>query len=844
MDARFLDMLHHARDPHLGAVAQGIDIAFDRIAQILVDQDGAVPADVDGGGNVAVELRFAVDDLHRAAAEHVGRAQQHRVADPGGDRRSLVAAAGDAVVGLLELQLADQLGKALAVFGKVNRVGRGAEDRDPGILQRLRELERGLPAELDDHAEQFALRLLDAQDLQHVLVGQRLEIQPVGGVVIGRDGLGVAVDHDGLEALFGKCEAGVDAAIVELDPLPDAVGAAAEDDDLLAVGRHGLAFGRAEAGGLVGRIHIRGNRLELGGAAVDALEDGEDAELVAQGAHFLGAGRACHGDQRVVEQPRTLGLGLGKTARHAHRPYREGGKAPIRKAHRLQAPQPRRIARQAIGLQFLLGGDDRLDLAQEPRVVMRDRGDVLDAHAFAERLADLEQPVGRTARERGGDHLAARTFQLGEAVEAVEPGFESAQRLLHALLEIAPDRHDLADRFHRGRQVIGRALELFKREAGDLGDDVINGRLEAGRRRAGDLVGQLVERVTHRQLRRDAGDGEARCLGRQRRGAADARVHLDHDQAPVLGIDRELDVGAARLHPDLAQHRDAGRAHDLVFLVGQRQRRGDGDAVAGVHPHRIDVLDRADDDRVVLAITHHLHLEFLPPEERFLDQDFGGGRGFEAFLHDLVEFGLVIGDPAPGAAEGEAGPDDRRQPGALKDLARLFQRVGDARARGFQPDLVHRVAEPLAVLGFVDRVGLGPDHLDAVFGEHAHFIELERAVQRGLPAHCRQQRIGAFLGNDLGDDIGRDRLDIGGVGKLRIGHDRRGVGVDEDDAVALLLQRLDRLGAGIVELAGLADDDRSGADDEDRGNVGSFGHQFFLPKSLERKLAGLGCGSV
>src|SRR5665811_571790 len=32
--------------------------------------------------------------------------------------------------------------------------------------------------------------------------------------------------------------------------------------------------------------------------------------------------------------------------------------------------------------------------------------------------------------------------------------------------------------------------------------------------------------------------------------------------------------------------------------------------------------------------------------------------------------------------------------------------------------------------------------------------------------------------------------------------------------------------AGIVELAGLPDDDRAGADDEDRFDVGSFGHSL------------------
>ena len=109
----------------------------------------------------------------------------------------------------------------------------------------------------------------------------------------------------------------------------------------------------------------------------------------------------------------------------------------------------------------------------------------------------------------------------------------------------------------------------------------------------------------------------------------------------------------------------------------------------------------------------------------------------------------------------------------------------------------------------------------------------QRAVQRGLAAHGRQQREAAgndvaFLLDDLGDDLRRDRLDIGRVRQFRIGHDRGRIGIDQDDPVALLLQRLDRLGAGIVELAGLADHDRTGADDEDRRDVSTFGHSVSL----------------
>ena len=126
-------------------------------------------------------------------------------------------------------------------------------------FQRLGEVERGLAAELDDNPEQRAAALLDPDDLDHVLGGQRLEIEPVRGVVIGRDGLRVAVDHDRFDAGFAQAVGGMDAAIIELDALADPVRPAAEDDDLAPVARIGLAFRRRHAVALVAGIHDTGS---------------------------------------------------------------------------------------------------------------------------------------------------------------------------------------------------------------------------------------------------------------------------------------------------------------------------------------------------------------------------------------------------------------------------------------------------------------------------------------------------------------------------------------------------------------------------------------------------------
>ena len=89
----------------------------------------------------------------------------------------------------------------------------------PAVAQAGRELQRRLTAELDDHA----LRLLDLADPEHVLERQRLEVEPVGGVVVGRDRLRVAVDHHRVASGLAHGLGGVHAAVVELDPLADAI---------------------------------------------------------------------------------------------------------------------------------------------------------------------------------------------------------------------------------------------------------------------------------------------------------------------------------------------------------------------------------------------------------------------------------------------------------------------------------------------------------------------------------------------------------------------------------------------------------------------------------------------
>ena len=64
----------------------------------------------------------------------------------------LVAGHGRSALGLQKPELVEKLLEPLPVLGPVDAVGRGAEDAHALFLERHRELERRLAAELHDHA--------------------------------------------------------------------------------------------------------------------------------------------------------------------------------------------------------------------------------------------------------------------------------------------------------------------------------------------------------------------------------------------------------------------------------------------------------------------------------------------------------------------------------------------------------------------------------------------------------------------------------------------------------------------------------------------------------------------
>ena len=83
--AGLFDVFHHAGDLDLMTVGHGVDVHFNSVVKEAVEKYGAFVGDRHGLLHVALQGFGRVHDVHGAAAEHVGRTHDERIADFSGE---------------------------------------------------------------------------------------------------------------------------------------------------------------------------------------------------------------------------------------------------------------------------------------------------------------------------------------------------------------------------------------------------------------------------------------------------------------------------------------------------------------------------------------------------------------------------------------------------------------------------------------------------------------------------------------------------------------------------------------------------------------------------------------
>jgi hypothetical protein len=122
----------------------------------------------DGQPGEILHVLGVVDNLHGPPTEDEGGTDDHRISDGVGDRQCVGDRQGRAVGRLHEVQLVEHGLEQFPVFGPVDAFRLGTQNGNPFLMQRRGEIQRGLPAELDDHTVGFFL----LHDMEHILAGQ------------------------------------------------------------------------------------------------------------------------------------------------------------------------------------------------------------------------------------------------------------------------------------------------------------------------------------------------------------------------------------------------------------------------------------------------------------------------------------------------------------------------------------------------------------------------------------------------------------------------------------------------------------------------------------------------
>ena len=565
---------------------------------------------------------------------------------------------------------------------------------------------------------------------------------------------------------------------------------------------------------------VRGLCFEFAGTGIYGLVHGADTHAPAQATYaILAVEFGAKGGNLGVGKPKDLGLAQKLLGEHW-------------------------------GVDKLLAeGHQRSQLSNEPGINARGLMYLIYRSAEAKGQLDVIHAALGWALQVLEHRLQVGSPLSGEVLirlgpETIRLVFQRTHDLIEARDVVTADAHGLAHRLHGGSQGVIGTRELLKSKARGLDNDVVQGGLEGGLGLAGDVVLHLVQGVADGELGRQLSNWETGGLGCQRGGTGHARVHLDDDDAAVIRVDRKLDITAASIDADLADDGNAQVTHLLELTVSEGQRRGDGDGIAGVHAEGVDIFDGGNNYDVVVTIAHELELVFLPAQDGFLNEHVGLRGCGQAAAGNAIQVLIIEGQTGAQTTHGEGRADYDRQAKLVDGLVDLIHVVAHSGAGGLTADGGDDVLELLAVLATLDGVNIGADELNAVLVQNSLAVKLNCGVQRSLAAQGSQHGVDgvplfALLDQDLFNVFRLNGFDVGVVRKLGVGHDGGRIGVDQRYAQALFLEHAAGLGAGVVELASLADDDWAGADDQDVVDVVALWHSY---SSFSWLSTYLGCG--
>ena len=215
-------------------------------------------------------------------------------------------------------------------------------------------------------------------------------------------------------------------------------------------------------------------------------------------------------------------------------------------------------------------------------------------------------------------------------------------------------------------------------------------------------------------------------LGDQRHRAACARVGFEDEHLAVFD-------GVLHIH-EAANVEGFGNLPGVILdggevFLGDGHRRDDAGGVTGVDTGKFHVFHHGRDVNV-FAVGEGVGFAFQSVVEEAVDEERTVRGHAHGLRHVFAEHVLVVDDFHAAAAKHEARADHHRVAADLLDASEGFVDVrGHAAFRHRDAELVHHLAEQVAVFGDVDRVNARTENLDAFVGEGAGDVQRSLATE-------------------------------------------------------------------------------------------------------------------
>ena len=222
---------------------------------------------------------------------------------------------------------------------------------------------------------------LQFNDVEYSFERQLLEVEAIAGVVIGRDGLGIVIDHDGAVAGASQRIHCVDGAPVELDRGADPVGTPTQHHEGSGVSRYDVV-GRS----VVGHVKEIGLRWILCCQCIDLLHHRTDSQFLTPISHIecgliTGRNRICSIERTsdlVITESQFLGTAQQRWGKFLERVVLDLLLTLCHLAHSLQEPwcdlgQRVNLFHTPAALECLSDGEDSLlrgNLEQLVKIVL------------------------------------------------------------------------------------------------------------------------------------------------------------------------------------------------------------------------------------------------------------------------------------------------------------------------------------------------------------------------------------------------------------------------------------------------------------------------------------------